>query len=74
MPNTTHSSNKAGVKSSSKKMDASRHGMDPHPAAGPVGGATGQEPRRGRHQQAGTATAHAGKAAALRGQRTKNSP
>jgi hypothetical protein len=60
---------KAGVKSSAKKLDTSRHGFDPHPAAGPVSGADGQEPRRGRKPQPGTATAKGGKAAALRGQR-----
>jgi hypothetical protein len=59
---------KAGVKSSAKKLDTSRYGFDPHPAAGPVPGADGQEPRR-RQQQPGTATAKAGKGAALRSQR-----
>lgn len=59
---------KAGVKSSAKKLDTSRHGFDPHPAAGPVPGADGQEPRR-RRREPGTATVKAGKAAALRGQR-----
>jgi hypothetical protein len=59
---------KAGVKSSAKKLDTSRHGFDPHPAAGPVPGADGQEPRR-RRQVPGTTTAKAGKAAALRGQK-----
>jgi hypothetical protein len=59
---------KAGVKSSAKKLDTSRHGFDPHPAAGPVPGADGQEPRR-RRPQPGTATAKAGKGAALRAQR-----
>jgi len=59
---------KAGVKSSAKKLDTSRHGFDPHPAAGPVPGADAQQPRR-RRQQPGTATARAGKAAALRSQK-----
>jgi hypothetical protein len=59
---------KAGVKSSAKKQHTSRYGFDPHPAAGPVPGASGQEPRR-RRQEPGTATARAGKAAALRGQK-----
>jgi hypothetical protein len=62
---------KAGVKSLSKKAQTSRHGFDPHPSAGPVAGATGQEPRRGRHPQPGSATAQAGKAAALRAQPTR---
>ncbi|HET7697314.1 MAG TPA: hypothetical protein VFK57_16490 [Vicinamibacterales bacterium] len=56
------------MKSSAKKLDASRHGFDPHPAAGPVPGADGQEPRR-RRKEPGTATARAGKGAALRAQR-----
>lgn len=61
-------SNKAGVRSLGKKLDNSRHGFDPQPAAGPVPGAHGAEPRR-RRQEPGTATAHPGKGAALRGQK-----
>ena len=59
---------KAGVRSLSKKLDNSRHGFDPEPAAGPVPGADGQEPRR-RRQQPGTNTARPGKGAALRAQK-----
>jgi hypothetical protein len=70
-PMAKQTSNKAGVKSLSKKAQNSRHGFDPHPAAGPVAGATGQEPRRGRKTQAGTATAQTGKGAALSAQQTR---
>ena len=59
---------KAGVKSSAKKLETTRHAFDPHPAAGPVPGAHAQEPRR-RRAEPGTATVRAGKAAALRGQK-----
>ena len=67
---TPHSSNKAGLKSLGKKMDNSRHGFDPQPAAGKAAGAFGEE--RGletaavRRRKPGTATPRAGKAAALR--------
>jgi len=59
---------KAGVKSLSKKLDSSRHGFDPEPAANPVAGAHGKEPS-GRRSVPGTATARPGKGAALRGQK-----
>ena len=61
-------SRKAGVKSTAKKMENSRHGFASHPATHAVAGATGQQPRR-RKQEPGTTTARAGKGAALRGQR-----
>ncbi|HYT65094.1 MAG TPA: hypothetical protein VEL51_01660 [Vicinamibacterales bacterium] len=61
-------SNKAGLRSLGKKLDNSRHGFDSQPAAGPVPGASGGEPRR-RRPEPGTATARAGKGAALRAQR-----
>lgn len=36
-------SNKSGVKSTTKKMEYSRHGFDPQPAAKKVPGAFGKE-------------------------------
>ncbi len=69
-PGTPHSSNKAGLKSLGKKMDNSRHGFDPQPAAGQPAGAFGQErgsvTRAVRQRKAGTATPKQGKASALR--------
>jgi len=61
-------SRKAGVRSLGEKLNNSRHGFDSQPASRPVAGANGEEPRR-RRQQPGTATARAGKGAALRAQR-----
>jgi hypothetical protein len=60
-------SNKAGVISTSKKMENSRYGFDTHPASRKIGGAFGQEkgdePLR---RKAGTAATREGKASALR--------
>ena len=67
---TPQSSNKAGLRSLGKKMDNSRHGFDPQPAARKAEGAFGAEPggrmSEMRRRQPGTATPRAGKAAALR--------
>ncbi|HEX5474748.1 MAG TPA: hypothetical protein VFX12_08820 [Vicinamibacterales bacterium] len=61
-------SNKAGLKSLGKKEDNSRGLFRSQPAAHPVGGATGEQPRKSSKRPShATATSHAGKAAALRG-------
>ena len=39
-------STKSGVKSTTKKMEYSRHGFDPHPSTHPVPGATGQREKK----------------------------
>jgi hypothetical protein len=69
-PGTPQSSNKAGLKSLGKKMDNSRHGFDPQPAARKAEGAFGQERgvvrRAVRQSKPGTATPKEGKASALR--------
>ena len=63
-------SNKAGLRSLGKKMDNSRHGFDPQPAARKAGGAFGAERGGGttgdRQRQPGTSTPKSGKASALR--------
>ena len=63
-------SNKAGLRSLGQKMDNSRHGFDPQPAARKAEGAFGAERGRGttgnRRRQPGTATPKSGKASALR--------
>jgi hypothetical protein len=60
-------SGKAGVRSTAKKLDSSRHGFDTHPASRKIGGAYGQE--KGNNpvrRKAGTAATREGKASALR--------
>jgi hypothetical protein len=60
-------SNKAGVASTSKKMDTSRHGFDTHPASRKTAGAFAQE--KGNtpvKRKPGTASTREGKASALR--------
>ena len=59
-------STKAGVRSLAKKLDNTRHGFATPPRAQKVPGASGLEdiPPAGRTKP-GTATTHAGKAAAL---------
>ena len=57
-------SRKAGVASTSKKMDTSRHGFGPEPAARKVAGAFGNE-GTGSRRAPGTETAKRGAAAAL---------
>lgn len=59
-------SNKAGVTSTAKKMDSTRHGFRTAPAARKTEGAFGLE-GRGERRPGGASTAKAGKAAALRG-------
>ena len=64
---TRQTSNKAGVASTSRKLDNSRHGFDTQPATRKKGGAFGQEGKpASARRKAGTATAHEGKATALR--------
>ena len=58
-------SRKAGVASTSQKMDSSRHGFGTEPAARPVAGASGKE-GGGSKRQPGTATSKPGAAKALR--------
>jgi hypothetical protein len=69
-PGTPQSSNKAGLRSLGKKMDNSRHGFDPQPAARKAEGAFGAERGLGttavRKRRPGTATPKSGKASALR--------
>lgn len=57
-------SRKAGVRSTAKKMDSTRHGFAPEPPARKVTGAFGAE-GRGSQRQPGTTTSKAGAAAAL---------
>jgi hypothetical protein len=59
-------SNKAGVTSTAKKMDSTRHGFGREPAARKAEGAFGLE-GRGERRHSGASTTKAGKAAALRG-------
>lgn len=62
---TPQTSNKAGVKSSAKKEDSSRHGFDTQPATRHQDGAFGEEDGRKAEPPApGTASPH-GKGAAL---------
>ena len=58
-------SRKAGVTSTAKKMDSTRHGYAQEPAARKVTGAFGAE-GRGSQRQPGTETSKRGAAAALR--------
>ena len=62
-------SRKAGVTSTAKKMDNSRHGFSTTPAARKVAGAFAQE-GTGSRRRPGTATAKKGMAAALRSMKT----
>ena len=48
MATTRQTSRKAGVKSTAKKMENSRHGFASHPATHKVGGAFGKEGMRGK--------------------------
>jgi hypothetical protein len=57
-------SRKAGVTSTAKKMDSTRHGFKQEPPARKVTGAFGQE-GRGSARKPGAATSKAGAAAAL---------
>jgi hypothetical protein len=66
-------SRKAGVASTSKKMDTSRHGFGTEPAARPVAGASGKE-GRGSKRQPGTATSKPGAAKALESIKTTAAP
>jgi hypothetical protein len=66
VPRGRQTSNKAGVTSTAKKMDSTRHGFRTQPAARKAEGAFGLE-GRGERRHGGAATAKAGKAAALRG-------
>ena len=59
-------SNKAGVTSTAKKMDSTRHGFRTAPAARKAEGAFGLE-GRGERRHGGASTAKAGKSAALQG-------
>lgn len=62
-------SRKAGVRSTAKKLDSTRHGIASEPAARKVTGASGRE-GRGSRRQAGTATSSRGAAAALGSMKT----
>ena len=64
-------SRKAGVTSSAKKMDSSRHGFSPEPAARKVGGAFGAE-GQGSRREPGTTTSRRGAAAALGSMKTSS--
>lgn len=60
-------SNKAGVASTAKKLENSRHGFDTHPASRKIAGAFGEE--KGENpvkRKAGTVATREGKASALR--------
>jgi hypothetical protein len=59
-------SRKAGVTSTAKKQDSTRHGFQTEPASRKVAGASGSE-GRGQRRHGGAATGKAGKSAALRG-------
>jgi hypothetical protein len=59
-------SNKAGVTSTAKKMDSTRHGFRTAPAARKAEGAFGLE-GRGERRHGGASTAKGGKSAALQG-------
>ena len=67
---TPQTSNKAGLRSLGQKMENSRHGFDPQPAARKPEGAFGMERGVGttesRRRQPGAATPKSGKASALR--------
>ena len=64
-------STKAGVRSTARKQDNSRHGFQTHPASRKVAGASGLE-GRGQRRQGAAATARAGKSAALRGMKSRD--
>jgi hypothetical protein len=64
-------SRKAGMRSIAKKMDSTRHGFNPQPAARKVAGAFGQE-GKGSRRQPGTETSKKGASAALRSLKTSN--
>ena len=68
-PRGTQTSRKAGVTSTAKKMDSTRHGFSPEPAAKKVAGAFGQE-GRGSRRKPGTTTTSEGAAAGLRSMKT----
>ena len=62
-------SNKAGVRSTAKKMDSTRHGFNTEPPSRKAAGAFGAE-GRGSRRQPGTASTKPGSAAALRAMKT----
>lgn len=63
---TRQTSNKAGVQSTAKKMDSSRHGTDTHPATRRKAGAFAEEGgRKTGPRQPGTASRKTGKGGAL---------
>ena len=62
-------SKKAGVTSTAKKMDSTRHGFSPEPPAGKIAGAYGKE-GRGSRREPGTTTSKRGAAAALGAMKT----
>jgi hypothetical protein len=62
-------SRKAGMTSTAQKMDSSRHGYGPIPAARKAAGAHGAA-GRGSRRKPGTATSKKGMAAALRSMKT----
>ena len=68
-PAGTQTSRKAGVRSTAKKMDSTRHGFGTEPAARKADGAFGKE-GRGATRQPGAASAKPGRAAALREMKT----
>ncbi len=62
-------SRKAGVTSTAKKMDSTRHGFSTEPPARQAAGAFGEE-GRGSRRKPGTTTSKPGAAAALRSMKT----
>ena len=70
-PRGTQTSRKAGVTSTAKKMDSTRHGFSTEPPSRKVAGASGAEGRRVMGERA-TATRKAGAASAL--ERMKTTP
>ena len=68
-PRGTQTSRKAGVTSTAKKMDSTRHGFATEPPSRKVAGASGAEGGRARTQP-GTATRKPGAAEALRKMKT----
>ena len=62
-------SRKAGVTSTAKKLDSTRHGFNQAPAARKIAGAFGQE-ERGSRREPGTTTSKRGAAAALDAMKT----
>jgi hypothetical protein len=63
-PTGTQTSRKAGVTSTAKKNDSTRHGFGTEPPARKVAGADGEEGTRAK-QRPGTATRKPGAGAAL---------